>query len=113
MPTVEPHLYRDTPIFRTMLYERDGRYPGTPEGEEPIEIVLSPLEPVQAPVVHQPEPTAPDMSATLMSRLIKVQPLVTAVMAVPMPPEISTFKDDDPQRTQAMPLPLFVDPDEE
>lgn len=113
MPTVEPHLYRDTPIFREMLYEREGRYPGTPEGEEPIEIFLSPQEPLQAPPVHQPEPTEPSMSDTLMTRLFAVAPLSAAVMAVPAPAEISPFKDDDPQRTQSMPIPLFVDPDEE
>lgn len=122
MPTVEPHLYRDTPIFREMLYEREGRYPGTPEGEEPIEIELSPQEPAQAPLVHMPEPTEPDMSTTLMSRLVKVQPLAAVVSAVPMPPEIGTFKVgedvkvrilDDPERTQSMPIPLMVDPDDE
>lgn len=49
MPIVEPHLYADTPIFREMLYEREGRFPGTPEGEEPLpEVELStPVEPVQ------------------------------------------------------------------
>lgn len=31
MTRVEPHLYMDTPIFRGLLYERDGRFPGTPE----------------------------------------------------------------------------------
>lgn len=51
MPIVEPHLYADTPIFREMLYEREGRFPGTPkgrgpEGPEDLPIaVTTPVEP--------------------------------------------------------------------
>lgn len=42
MTRVEPHLYYDTPIFRGMLYEREGRYPGTPEGEPEYAPVVLP-----------------------------------------------------------------------
>lgn len=46
MTRVEPHLYMDTPIFRGLLYERDGRFPGTPEGVEELpEIKLSEMVP--------------------------------------------------------------------
>ncbi len=105
---VDPEAYRrETPIFAQFLAEREGRYPGTPEGEEDIHIELDP--------VHTPEPTEPSMSDTLMTRLIQVQPLA-AVVAIPPPAEVPVFKTDvraDPQETQPMALPLFVDPDEE
>lgn len=50
MPIVKPHLYQDTPIFREMLYEREGRFPGTPKGTEPPE---EPEEPQGAVVTPE------------------------------------------------------------
>lgn len=39
MPIVQPDQYAETPIFREMLQEREGRFPGTPEGEEDLPMV--------------------------------------------------------------------------
>lgn len=74
MPIVEPHLYADTPIFREMLYERQGRFPGTPEGTEP------PEEP-QGAVVTPEGPSDGDGGAQvpipLGKALVPVKPLAS------------------------------------
>lgn len=62
MPIVEPHLYADTPIFREMLYERDGRFPGTPEEGEGGE-------------VYTPEPLPDLPPGRYAASLIQVLPL--------------------------------------
>lgn len=111
---VEPHLYADTPIFRGMLYERDGRYPGTPEGEEDLpEVELITLPPEQvAPgstvTVMNPEDVSPNgktivmpasAADTLVNRLTAVQTLGGAVFPVrPLPEEPG-------EKTQEMRLP--------
>jgi hypothetical protein len=74
MPIVKPHQYADTPIFREMLYEREGRFPGTPEGEEP------PEDPTGA-VVGPEGPSDDDEGATipipLGNALMPVKPLAS------------------------------------
>lgn len=99
---VEPHRYADTPIFRAMLYERDGRYPGTPEGEEDLpKVVLTQEVPEDAIGPQTP-------AQGLLSRMVPVSAMaVTPVMPVLADPE------RDGERTQAMPVPLFVEPDDE
>lgn len=76
MPIVKPHQYADTPIFREMLYERDGRFPGTPEGTEPPE---EPEEP-QGAVVTPEGPSDDSGSAVipLSKALVPVQPIEPA-----------------------------------
>lgn len=80
MPIVEPHLYADTPLFRDMLYERNGRFPGTPEGEEGDEGPSS---------VHVPEPLPGPPSGAEGNRLLPVvQERVRPVVPVrPLDPE--------------------------
>lgn len=62
MTRVEPHLYSDTPIFRDMLYERGGRFPGTSDGEVELPLIYSP-----APMLRLLSP-----SGRLMDRLAPV-----------------------------------------
>jgi hypothetical protein len=69
MPIVEPHLYADTPLFREMLYEREGRFPGTPEGEEDLpEVQLCVSEPM-------PEDTQVVPVITLQKAMYRVRPI--------------------------------------
>jgi hypothetical protein len=82
MPIVEPHRYADTPIFRTMLYEREGRFPGTPEGEEPIETPEYLDEPQK--VV---EPTTVTPSGQAPSSLVPIRTLAALVPVMPVQPD--------------------------
>ena len=95
---VEPEAYRkETPIFAQLLADRGGRYPGTPEGEEDLpEVVLT--EPVPEEAQDVPAP-----AQGLLSRLVPMR-AVTPVAAI--------ASEADGERTQAMPVPLFVEPDE-
>lgn len=72
MPIVKPHEYADTPIFREMLYEREGRFPGTPESPE------EPDEP-QGAVVTPDGPSDGSQGAALpiplSKALVPVQPI--------------------------------------
>ncbi len=99
---VEPHLYADTPLFRAMLYERDGRYPGTPEGEEELpEVVLAQEVPESVQDAQAP-------AEGLLNRVVPVA-LMNLPAVVPVLPE----PERDSERTQTMPVPLFVDHDDE
>lgn len=46
---VDPELYSDSPIFRELLRERRGRWPGIPLEELPPVALVTPTEPVEAP----------------------------------------------------------------
>jgi hypothetical protein len=78
MPIVKPHEYADTPIFREMLEERQGRFPGTPQGSEPPEPPEEPEEP-QGAVVTPDGPSDDDEGTKkpipLSQALIPVQPV--------------------------------------
>jgi hypothetical protein len=66
-----------------MLYERDGRYPGTPEGEEPYEAEMT---------ASVPEPKSPAMARTvtpsgdLLSRVVPVRSFAALSPVVPIQP---------------------------
>lgn len=84
---VEPHWYRDTPIFREMLYERMGRFPGTPEGwddgPEPGGVLVRPQGPKS--------PTD-----TLVRRLVPVTPVFpVAPPSMDTTQPIALFEVDD------------------
>ena len=99
---VEPHLYADTPLFREMLYERDGRYPGTPEDEEELpEVVLTQEVPEDVQDAQRP-------AEGLLNRVVPV-----SRMDLPAISPVSPEPERDGERTQAMPMPLFVEPDDE
>jgi hypothetical protein len=99
---VEPHLYADTPVFREMLYERDGRYPGTPEGEEELpEVILTQEVPEDVQDAQAP-------AEGLLNRVVPV-----ALMNFPVVMPVFPETERSAEKTQAMPLPLFVDHDDE
>lgn len=80
MPIVEPHLYADTPIFREMLYEREGRFPGTPEGEGGPEDSGAPVTP------SEPLDPSGDSSAKLVPVPL-AKKAVVPVEPVPIEPK--------------------------
>lgn len=99
---VEPHLYHDTPIFRELLYDRGGRYPGTPEGEEELpEVVLTQEVPEDVQDAQAP-------AEGLLNRVVPV-----ALMNLPAVAPVFPEPERPSEKTQAMPMPLFVDHDEE
>ncbi len=81
MTRVEPWRYADTPIFRGMLYERDGRFPGTPEGEEELAVYTPILLPEGPP-------------SGLLTRVVPLG-MKQVLIPVPMP---------DSEETQPVPV---------
>lgn len=98
---VDPEAYRkETPIFSALLWERDGRFPGTPEGEEELpEVVLTQEVPEDVQDAQAP-------AQGLLSRVVPVSSMA-------IQPVTPVLPEADPEKTQAMPVPLFVEPDEE
>ena len=88
---VDPELYRDTPIFRQILRDRKGRWPGIPANELPPVSLI----PVPAPLE---EPSA-------------AVPVISLVHPIPPAPQARTrpyakeFLPQDPDATAEMPLP--------
>jgi len=79
MPIVEPHLYRDTPIFQELLEERQGRFPGTPKDEEGPEeeggavVPMTPVEPSGGSSAAQQLTPVP-LSQRALTPVVPVQP---------------------------------------
>jgi len=98
---VDPEAYRrETPIFARMLAERDGRFPGTPEGEEELpEVVLTQEVPEDVQDAHRP-------AQGLLGRIVPVSAMPIQAVTPVVPQEA------EGERTQQMPVPLFVEPDE-
>lgn len=101
---VDPEAYRrETPIFARLLAEREGRFPGTPEGEEDLpEVVLT---------QEVPEETS-GRQVTAQGLLARVVP-VSAMALQPVTPVSPVPTETEAEETQQMPIPLFVEPDEE
>lgn len=77
---VDPEAYRDTPIFRGLLRERDGRWPGIPEGDD------------YDPLLEEMTTALEEMSAQRPPAMFRVMPIPsmpqhdseeTATMALP------------------------------
>lgn len=101
---VDPEAYRrETPIFARMLAEREGRFPGTPEGEEDFPEFLRTQE-VTEDVQDAQDAQAPAQG--LLARIVPVSAMAIQPVVLPSPVV-------DPEETQAMPVPLFVEPDDE
>jgi hypothetical protein len=111
---VDPELYHDTPVFRGLLRDRKGRFPGTPEGE--MDLPEIPLWVTDMPTL------APEDAPTVIQAAYRVQPLPglpNALLGLPEdlspildrdPPErarpyAKEFLAQDPQETQPMMLP--------
>lgn len=102
---VDPEAYADTPLFRGLLRERKGRWPGIPTDELPPIPPLAPSTPLEEP---QSAPPA----------MYRVQPLSGASSARVRPytpltdydPENMPERDwdADPDATAPMPLPPIV-----
>jgi len=75
MPIVRPHEYADTPIFREMLYEREGRFPGTPEGQEPPEEPEEPQGAIVTPDGPSDDDTGALVPVPLSKALVPVEPV--------------------------------------
>lgn len=89
---VDPELYRDSPIFRELLRERKGRWPGIPLEELPPVSLPTPSAPVDAP---QSAPPA----------MYRVEPLGAAQTARTRPYVAKEFLAYDPEETIPTALP--------
>lgn len=92
---VDPEAYRDSPIFRDMLRERRGRWPGIPMDElPPLSVAVTTLE-----ALAQTRPPA----------MFRVEPLSSApdTPLTDYDPENMPERDwdADPDATVSMPLP--------
>jgi hypothetical protein len=76
---VDPELYSDSPIFRAMLRERKGRWPGIP-----LEELTSGF-----------------------SQTLTVTPLGDAPLVPPVVSRVRPLVPYDPEETRPMPLPSF------
>lgn len=104
---VDPEAYRrETPIFARLLADRGGRFPGTPEGEEELpEVVLT--QEVPEDVQDAQKPVQGPVN-DFLKRLSAVRDL-----RIPAVTPVQPQQEKDPEETQSMPVPLFVEPDEE
>lgn len=76
---VDPELYRDTPIFRQMLRDRKGRWPGIPLDELTSGVLLD------KPSMYRVQPVLSDQTPRTRPYTAKEFPVYDPEETTPMP----------------------------